>query len=56
MKYEQAKNLHNHDELTIKETGEITEVINTEVDEKNVFIYAMTNENGYTKLHHKEIR
>lgn len=54
MVYDFAKKLHNGDEIKVKETGEITQVINTEIFEKDVFVYAMT-QNGYSKLHHKEI-
>ena len=55
MKYKYAKDLHNEDQITIKATGVTTEVISTEVYDKDVYVYAMTSE-GYTKLHHREIR
>lgn len=55
MDFKNAKKLHNHDQITIKATREITEVIKTEVDEKNIVIYAITRDNGYTKLNHKDI-
>ena len=54
MIYEFATKLHNGNEIKVKETGEITQVINTEIYEKDVFVCAMT-QNGYSKLHHKEI-
>ena len=56
MNYKNAKKLHNNDEVILKKNGEIVTVINTEYDEKNVYIYVMTNDTGYTKLHHKEIK
>lgn len=55
MLYKYAKQLHNHDEIIVKETGEIVNVISTEVLKKDVFIYAMTRD-GYTKLHHRQIK
>ena len=55
MLYRYAKQLHNHDEITIKETGEIVEVISTDVYEKDVFVYAMTKD-GYIKLNHRQIK
>ncbi|MDF2880208.1 MAG: hypothetical protein K0R54_765 [Clostridiaceae bacterium] len=55
MDYKNAKKLHNNDEIIVKETGEVTKVITTETYDKDVYVYAVTNDNGYTKLHHKEI-
>lgn len=55
MSYAYAKMLHNDDEVTIKGTGETVRVISTEVYDKDVFIYAMT-QHGYTRLHHRHIR
>ena len=40
MKYRNAKKLHNGDEIVIKETKEITKVINTEVFKKDIFVHA----------------
>lgn len=54
MTYKYAKDLHNGDEVSVKKSGEITTVISTEVSEKDIYIYAMTQE-GYTKLHHRDI-
>lgn len=56
MEFKYAKKLHNEDQITIKSTNEVTTVINTEVEEKSVWVYAMTNENGFSKLHHTEIK
>lgn len=50
-----AKQLHNGDQVTIKETKETVEVISTEVKDDLIVVYAMT-ENGYSTLTHKEIR
>lgn len=55
MLYKNAKKLHNNDEITLKQTGETTNVISTKILEKNVFVYAMTH-NGYSKLNHKEFK
>lgn len=54
MTYQFAKQLHNGDEVTIKETQEVVVVISTIVQEKDVFIEAMTSE-GFRQLHHQEI-
>jgi len=55
MQYKFAKQLQNNDQVTIKETGEISEVITTEVHEKDVIIYVMSSEYGYHGFHHKEL-
>ena len=54
MTYQFAKQLHNGDEVTIKETNEVVTVIATIVEEKDVWIEAMTND-GFKQLHHREI-
>lgn len=54
MKYKDAKKLHNHDQITVKITKEVTEVISIEIHEKNVYVNAMTDQ-GYSTLNHKEI-
>lgn len=38
MRYKDAKKLHNEDEVTLKRTGEVLVVVETEVQEKDVFI------------------
>jgi hypothetical protein len=47
MRYKEAKELHNEDKLVT--------VISTESNDKNVWIYAMTCDEGYTSLYHTEI-
>lgn len=55
MLYKFAKQLHNGDEVIIKETGEITKVINTEVQPKTVLVACMSSEYGYHEFTHKEL-
>lgn len=55
MKFEQAKQLHNTDEVMIKSTGEVVKVVNTEIKEGLVLVYVNTQSDGYTVLTHKEI-
>lgn len=52
MTFANAKNLHNEDEVTIKETGVILSVISTEIKEKTVTILC---DDG-NEYHHKEIK
>ena len=52
MTFANAKNLHNEDEVTIKETGVILSVISTEIKEKTVSILC----NDGNEYHHKEIK
>ena len=59
MKFDDAKKLHNEDEVIIKKTGRALQVISTEVYEKNknnnfnaVIVYC---EDG-NKYHHTEIK
>lgn len=54
MELKYAKKLHNGDQITVKETKEVTDVQNTECQEKDVWVFAMTSE-GYSRLHHTEI-
>lgn len=59
MKFAQARQLHNGDEITIKETGEIVQVITAYTDyvgdKLEVFVEVYSGELGYTKLSHREI-
>mgnify|MGYP001045680637 CR=1 FL=1 len=55
MTFKNAKELHNNDQIMVKSTKEVTEVITVEHGEKDIWVCAMTQENGYTRLHHKEI-
>lgn len=54
----QAKKLHNGDEVSVKHTGEVVTVVRnlgaTEEDPKGIWIEAMTQE-GWMKLRHTEI-
>ncbi|MCL5116591.1 MAG: hypothetical protein M1272_05510 [Firmicutes bacterium] len=55
MTYRFAKNLHNEDEVRVKRTGEVVRVINTETHNKDVYVFCVTQTDGYTKLRHTEI-
>ena len=52
MTFANAKNLHNEDEVTIKETGVILSVISTEIKEKTVTILC---DDG-NEYHHRDIK
>jgi hypothetical protein len=61
MTFRQAKKLHNEDEVTIKETGEVVEVITayTEPDSNGkpaAWVEVCSPIYGYVKLHHAEIK
>ena len=60
MTFKKAKQLHNGDEVTIKETGEIVTVISAYTDyvgsKPKVFVEACLRDYGYTTLSHAEIR
>ena len=55
----QAKQLHNEDEVTIKETGEIVTVITAYTElingKEKAFVEVCSGKLGYTKLMHDEI-
>ena len=55
MTFKDAKELHNNDQITVKSTKEVTEVISVEHSGKDIWVRAMTQDSGYTRLHHKEI-
>ena len=55
MKFSEAKGLHNGDQVTIKRTGEVTEVISSVMEGKNILIHAMTSDEGYDVLHHIDV-
>lgn len=55
MNYKNAKELHNNDQVTIKETGEVVEVITTDVQEKDVLVYVMSSGYGYHGFNHNDI-
>jgi hypothetical protein len=50
-----AKKLHPRDQVMIKKSKEIVDVIKTEEINARVFIYVTTKE-GYVVLNHKEVR
>lgn len=52
MKYSEAKKLHNEDEVTIKETGVVLTVINTDIRDKYILIEC---DDGNT-YHHRDIK
>lgn len=54
MNYGLAKQLHNDDEVAIKNTKEAVKVITVRYDDKNVYVEAMTQD-GFKELHHTEI-
>lgn len=60
MTFKEAKQLHNGDEITIKETGEIVTVISVYTDyvgdKLKAFVEVYSSDYGYTTLSHTEIR
>lgn len=48
----QAEKLHNEDEITVKETGEILTVLSVDVYDKKVLVFC---DDGNT-YHHRDIR
>ena len=52
MTYREAKKLHNEDEVTLKETGEVMTVVETTITEKTVYVMC---DDGNQYLH-KEIK
>lgn len=55
MQFKDALKLHNEDEVTVKRTGEVVNVINTWTEGKTVYIETETAEDGFTTLTHKEV-
>ena len=53
MTYQNAKKLHNQDEVLIKEEGIYRYVVNTELDEVNKIVLILCD-NGNT-YHHREV-
>lgn len=56
MTFRNAKKLHNEDEVVVKSTGEVVEVLNAYVEDKNVIIECCTYDKGFCKLTHREIK
>ena len=60
MRFREAKKLHNGDEVTIKATNEVVEVISayTETVGENVkvFVDVCSSDCGFTTLSHEEMR
>ncbi len=56
MTYQNAKHLHNEDEVIIKSTGDTTTVIDTVVDKVNRSVTVNCDYNGYSSFNHKKIR
>jgi hypothetical protein len=61
MRYRYAKRLHNNDEVTIKLTGEIVNVISTQATtdaagKPVIQIYVQSSQDGYLGLHHQEVQ
>lgn len=54
MRFRDAKDLHNGDEVTIKETGAVVTVCNTSVHDKVVEIDCFCD--GITAFTHKEVK
>lgn len=52
MTYRDAKRLHNEDEVTLKNTGEVMKVVETTITEKMVYVM-LEDGNEYS---HKEIK
>ena len=55
MRYQEAKKLHNEDEVIVKATGAVTTVIDTEIDDKNKIVTVNCDYDGYTPFKHTEI-
>lgn len=55
MTYQNAKRLHNEDEVIIKSTGNTATVIDTVVDKVNRSVTVNCDYNGYSSFTHKEI-
>ena len=60
MTFNQAKKLHNGDEVTIKETGEVVTVLSAYVENPNnkqvVFIDTCSKDYGFRILSHTEVK
>ena len=56
MTYQNAKRLHNEDEVIIKSTGDTATVIDTVVDKANHSVIVNCDYNGYSSFNHKELR
>lgn len=55
MRYSDAKHLHKGDEIILKNTNEIVEIIEVEIYEKDIFVNATTMD-GYSRIHHTEFK
>lgn len=60
MTFRDARKLHNGDEVTIKETGEVVDVIyafaDYDGDKRKVFVEVYSYNHGFITLSHLEIR
>ena len=55
MKYVDARKLHNEDEVTVKETGEVLTVIDAYQPDENVKVILVECDDGNT-YHHRDIK